>query len=309
MRPLPLLLLVLALTGGAAFLTLRPNSRNPARQAAQGRKSVAVLAKVGQTELRSEDLPENLQIQSQGHASPTDLKPEDHTLIERAALERVIEDELLAQAAKAHGLSTALEGAQARQDLAAQYVKERATRLPPLSESELREFYRNHGEKFYVPPAVQVKQLFLALPLRQAKNKKEAEDLARKLGVELTARIRRGESLEKLSRQHSRADFMDRAQVQTFRGGVTEAADEQKVLALRPGEVVGPLRVEGGYSIFQGVARIRGRLIPFFQARANILAYLEQRRIEGTRKKLVSQLEREVLVQRFVTGESGNRAF
>jgi PPIC-type PPIASE domain len=309
MRPLPSILLVLALTGGAAFLTLRPNSRNHGREVAQGPRSVGVLAKVGDTELRNEDLRETLQIQSQDHASPTAVKPEDLTLRETAALEHVIEDELLAQAAKVHGLSTALKGAQARQDLAARYVEERVTQLPPLSESELREFYRNHGEKFYVPPAVQVRQLFLALPLRQAKNKKEAEDLARKLGVELAARIRQGESLEKLSHQYSPADFMDRAQVQTFRGGVMEAADEQKVLALQPGEVVGPLRVEGGYSIFQGVARIRGRLIPFFQARANIRAYLEQRRTEDTRKKLVSQLEQEVLVQRFVAGKSGDRSF
>jgi PPIC-type PPIASE domain len=308
MRPLPSILLVLALTGGAAFLTLRPNSRNPARQVAQGPASAAVLAKVGETELRREDLRDTLQIQSQGHASQT-LKPEDLALNETSALEHVIEDELLAQAAKGHGLSTALKGAQARQDLATGYVKERVAQLPPLSESELREFYRNHGEKFYIPPAVRVRQLFLALPLRQAKSKKEAEDLARKLGVELAARIRQGQSLEKLSQQYSPTDFMDRAQVQTFRGGVMEAADEQKVLALRPGEIIGPLRVEGGYSIFQGVARIRGRLIPFFQAQTNIRAYLEQRRIEDTRKKLVSQLRQEVLVQRFVTGESGNRAF
>ena len=88
-----------------------------------------------------------------------------------------------------------------------------------------------------------------------------------------------------------------------------EAADEQKVLALRPGEIIGPLRVEGGYSIFQGVARIRGRLIPFFQARAYILAYLEQRRIEDARKKLVSQLRQEVLVRRFVGGKPGDRTF
>jgi hypothetical protein len=78
-----------------------------------------------------------------------------------------------------------------------------------------------------------------------------------------------------------------------------ELSDEQRVLALRSEEVVGPLRVEGGYSIFQGIARVRSRLMPFYQAREKIKVYLEGRKEEDLRRNLVSQLHRQISVQRF----------
>ena len=77
------------------------------------------------------------------------------------------------------------------------------------------------------------------------------------------------------------------------------AEDEKKVLALRPGEVVGPLRIEGGYSVFQGVAQVRSGRISFYEAREKIKTYLEARRVEEARQQLVDNLQRQKLVQRF----------
>ena len=77
------------------------------------------------------------------------------------------------------------------------------------------------------------------------------------------------------------------------------AEDEKKVLALRPGEVVGPLRIEGGYSVFQGVTQIRSGRIPFYEAREKIKTYLETRRVEEARQQLVTNLQRQRPVQRF----------
>ena len=78
-----------------------------------------------------------------------------------------------------------------------------------------------------------------------------------------------------------------------------ELADERKVLTLPPGEVVGPLRIEGGYSVFQGVARVRSGRIPFYEAREKIKTYLEARRVEEARQQLVANLQQQRPVQRF----------
>ena len=78
-----------------------------------------------------------------------------------------------------------------------------------------------------------------------------------------------------------------------------ELEDERKVLKLPPGEVVGPLRIEGGYSVFQGVARVRSGRIPFYEAREKIKTYLETRRVEEARQQLVANLQRQRPVQRF----------
>jgi len=78
-----------------------------------------------------------------------------------------------------------------------------------------------------------------------------------------------------------------------------EVSDEQRVLALRPGEVVGPVRVEGGYSVFQGIVQVRSRLIPFYEAKEKIKGYLTTSQEEALRKKLLTQLQQQVSVQRF----------
>ena len=115
----------------------------------------------------------------------------------------------------------------------------------------------------------------------------------------LAARIRNGESLEALGKEHVPPAFLDRTKGYLFKGAVMDAADEQKVLALRPGEILGPVRIEGGYSVFQGIAQVRARLIPFYQAQEKIRVYLEARREEELRKRLVGQLKQQISVQRF----------
>src|SRR5262245_64249429 len=100
------------------------------------------------------------------HAS---LSPQDLASQIGRALDTLIEDELLAQAARRQGLKTGLTGNSGRQDLARQYLERRVAKLPPLTDADLRMFYKNHGEKFTIPPSAQVRELFL--PLQRAGTK------------------------------------------------------------------------------------------------------------------------------------------
>ncbi|HEU0005773.1 MAG TPA: peptidylprolyl isomerase, partial [Terriglobia bacterium] len=182
--------------------------------------------------------------------------------------------------------------------LAKQYLTLNLSKVPAVDEAALRNFYKNHGEKFVTPPRVQVRELFL--PLQEPRDKKDkTKDTAYVLGQELAERIRKGESCESLAAQHVPEGQRDRAQVHEFRGALMELEDETRVLTLPPGEVVGPLRIEGGYSVFQGVAQVRSGRIPFYEAREKIKTYLEARRVEEARQQLVANLQRQRPVQRF----------
>lgn len=306
-RPLiPLLVLFLICAG--VFLairsirTLNPGSKDllqpkPESVDLSFLKPNQVVAKVGSVELRGKDLLESVQLDFHSEGSHSSFSEEEVSLKVGATLEKLTENEILAQAAKRRGFKTPLGGASARQDLARLYLASEIAKLPPLKDSEIRGFYKNHGEKFYIPPSTQVREIFL--PYQGGKKKMDKKDPAYVLGKDLTARISEGESLEALARTHVTEVHQERAQVHIFSGGVMEPADEQRVLRLEPGEILGPIHVEGGYSVFEGVAQIRGRLIPFFQAQEKIKTYLESRRTEEIRRQLVDKLRKEISVQRF----------
>jgi hypothetical protein len=303
-----LLSLAVPLILGAILLLVR--SRNPSswtKETVDGTKpdlaylsilkSNQLLAKVGSVQLRSHDLRDVLQLEFHDQTLHSSFSPQDLSLKMAAGLDRLIEEELLAQGARNEGLKTSLRGAEGRQDLASQYVKTELVKLPPVTDSEVRSFYRNHGEKFLIPGGVQVREFFVA---HQGEPKKKGkQEKAYYLAEELAHRIKRGDSLEELTEQYVPQSYRERTKGYLFKGSTMEVSDDKRVLALRPAEVVGPLRVEGGYSVFQGIASERSRLIPFYQAKEKIRVYLERSREEALRKNLVNQLQRQISVERF----------
>lgn len=257
-----------------------------------------LLAKVGEVELRSQDLREALQRDFHGQVSHAGLSAEDLASRIGRALDQLIEDELLAQEARRQGFKSSLAGPASRQDLARQSLQQYLAKLPAVTDADLRSFYKNHGEKFYIPPSARVRELFL--PLQGTGDKKEQTiDKSYLLGQELAARIRQGESLEALARQNVPEAHRSRAQVHQFMGSVMSPKDEGEVLALRPGEVIGPVRVEGGFSVFQGVAQIRSSRMTFYEAKEKIRAYLDSRRLEEARKRFAADLRQQISVERF----------
>jgi hypothetical protein len=256
-----------------------------------------LLAKVEGVELRSEDLKNFLQLDFHGQLLHGSMSSEDLSARIARGLDQLIEEELLAQEAKRRGLTTSLEGAQARRDLSDQCLKSELAKLAPVDDREVRTFYKDHGEKFLIPGGVEVRELFL--PHQGDKYTKEKREKALELAEELAARARKGESFEELGKQYVPTAFLDRTKGYLFKGAVMDAADEQRVLGLHIGEILGPVRIEGGYSVFQGIASVRTRRIPFYEAQEKIKTYLEARRREELRKKLVSELRQRVSVQRF----------
>ena len=264
-----------------------------------------LLAKVGNVELRSDDLRAALQADFHGDLSHAGLSQEDLASKVGGALDTMIDDELLAQAGRLQGLKTKLQGSAGRNDLAAQLLVQHLEKLPPVDEAVLRNFYKNHGEKFVIAERVEVRELFLPL---QGRPDKRSKDKSYVLGQELADRIRKGEELGSLAAQYSPESERVRARVHEFRSGPTDPQEEKQVLKLKPGEVVGPFRIEGGYSVFQGVRQIRSGRIPFYEARDKIKTYLESKKVHEARKQLVADLQQLTPIQRFAPGPTGGTA-
>lgn len=307
----PVLLVVLALVGFASVLIYRARGRpKPVSAAARTTANLAflsvlqssqVLARVGPMEIRGTDVKDVLQIDFHGHLSHGSLTPPDLAQRIEEALDRIVEDELLAQLARQQGFSTSGSGPQARQDLANQLITSELRKLPEVSDSDLRSFYKNHGERFYIPPGVNVRELFLPVPALAEDRGKQLEQ-AKKIADSLAGRLRRGESAESLAGELVPQEFRERAKGYLFKGGVLREADEQSILKLTPGEVIGPIRVEGGVSVFQGISQERARLIPFYQARDKIKSYLEFNRTKELRQTLIKEAKQRITVQRFTPG-------
>ncbi|HEX2522671.1 MAG TPA: hypothetical protein VHP35_11150, partial [Terriglobia bacterium] len=172
-----------------------------------------LLAKVGNVELRSEDLRAALQADFHGDLSHAGLTPEDLASKVGGALDTLIEDELLARAGRLQGLKTNLQGREGRKDLAQQLLTQHLAKLPPVDEAALRNFYKNHGEKFVIAERVEVRELFLPL---QGRPDKRSKDKSYVLGQELADRIRKGEEHGSLAAQYSPESELVRAQVHEF---------------------------------------------------------------------------------------------
>ena len=255
------------------------------------------VAKVGSTELKTDELCDFLLLTYQGQMTQFTLSKPDLIAKISGVLDRLIDEELLAQAALKQGLKSSLEGVERKQDLAKKYLESQLAKEPPVSDAQMREFYKSHGEKFLIPAGVQLRELFI--PFTGEKSKTGKTDSAFDLAKDLADRVTKGDSIEKVSQKYVPELYRDRTQMHLYKGGVTEPVDDQKVLALRPGQSAGPFRTEGGYSVFQGISQERSRFIPFYEAKAKIQLFLEARRVENLRQKLVDQLKQQIPIQRY----------
>jgi hypothetical protein len=238
-RTVVILATILALSGLASSFIYR--TRNRLKSASRVSKSPVslaylsilqsgqVLARVGSAEIRGVDVRDALQLDFQGQPIHGSLLPTD--LAQRIAdtLDRVVENELLAQLARQQGFSTSENGTLARQDLANQLLKSETAKLPGITDRELRSFYKDHGERFYIPPGVNVRELFLPVSAL-AEDPDNALERSKKLAESLAERLRRGEEAEMLAGEFVPQPFRERAKGFLFRGGILNEADEKSIL-------------------------------------------------------------------------------
>jgi len=193
--------------------------------------------------------------------------PTDSSAV-RAFGERLAGDRIFLAEAEARGYGRKVEPQvrRFRERFAAEklYKMEVADRSP-VTEEDIERFYRENEERFKVPPKVVIREILV-------RTRSEADGLLR--------RIRDGEDMASLARKYSiREDTKER-------GGRTRPLTEddpqfgriaRMAFKARVGQLVGPVEVPGGFSVFKvlrkepgrtrSLSEVRGRIWPFVRAR------------------------------------------
>ncbi|MFN8007820.1 MAG: hypothetical protein U0V70_12485 [Terriglobia bacterium] len=255
------------------------------------------IAMVGATELKTNELRDYLLLTYQGQMTQAVLPKSEQLERISTGLDRLIDEELLAQAALKAGLKSSQKGIEEKRDLAQKYLESQLAKEPKIDDAQLRDFYKNHGEKFFIPGGVQLREFFI--PYTGKKGKTGKADSALDLAGDLARRLAQGEQTDALIAEFIPEAYRGRAEIHLYKGSTIQPADDQKVLRLGSKEVAGPFRNEGGYSVFLAVSSERNRFIPFSEAKGKIQSFLETRRLELLRQKIVDQLRHQVPIQRY----------
>lgn len=142
----------------------------------------------------------------------------------------------------------------------------------------VRRYYETHSQLFVQPEELQVVEILVA-------TREEAEALLRRLGAgEDSAALARRYSLRH-GAQHNGGYLRLRPYQRAAFGSLLDAVGEAK-----PGELRGPVQVEGGYSVVEVKERLPPRLQPFEQVLPRVLYWFKNQEEERLFAALLHRL-------------------
>ena len=199
---------------------------------------------------------------------------------------------LLAEAAKRTGIYDEPEIRQLEQerleDVLLETLKKVAiTQQINVSEEEARQFYDNHPELFHHEAMTWVEELLLP-----------TEDEARQVRLELEAGTTFGELAERSQRESAAknaAQFHFHPREKVLYPKLVPA-----VMAAEPGDLIGPMEVNDGFSLFRVLRREESKVEPFThskrRARALVRRQWENQRLEALVKELRSKYASQITI-------------
>ena len=163
------------------------------------------------------------------------------------------------------------------QDALLNAVRERFAAIEMLSDAEVWEYYDSHPDMFYHEESVEVEELLASSPA-------EAQQLSDQLAAgasfaDLADRSVRAQAVQSQARFH----FHPRDEKLYPR--LVPA-----IYAAEPGQLVGPIRVRDGYSIFRAQGRNPGRVEPYEQVQRRARALLRRERENAAFTRFVQDL-------------------
>ena len=207
------------------------------------------------------------------------LKDSTHA---RTALDRLVLRPLLQRrAAREQGLHDDPDiqrlATRAYQDALLNAVRNRFAAVEMLSDAEVWEYYDSHPDMFYHEESVEVEELLAPSPA-------EAQWLSDQLAAgasfaDLADRSVRAQAVK------SRAHFHFHPRDEKLYPHLVPA-----IYAAQPGQLVGPIRVRDGYSIFRVQGRNPGRVEPYEQVQLRAHALLRRERENAAFTSLVQDL-------------------
>jgi peptidyl-prolyl cis-trans isomerase SurA len=248
--------------------------------------------------------------------------------IRREVLERLVQDQLLAQQATELKLTVSgdeidraiaqikrdygLNDAQLRDELSKQGLTMSAYRINTKKEilkyrvlniavgskinvgdSEVQSYYDRHMKSANVQ--VRASHIFIAIP-EDADNATVLE--REKLARSLLARVQKGEDFAKLAREYSEdSGTRNEGGDLGFIGrDILPKPLEELLFSMREGEVRGPVRADRGFHVIKLVAKRTKEAKPFTEVQDEIRVRLRQREMERQTKIYLGELRKKILV-------------
>ena len=199
-----------------------------------------------------------------------------------ATLERlVLNPTLLRQAARQQGIyedpTIVALALRTRESTLLDAVRRRFAGIEPLADAEVWNFYHSHPDLFYHEESIEVEELLLADPA-------DALDIKERLTAgadfaDFADRSVRQSAVQ--SRSHFHFHPRDRAVYPQLVPAIFAAA---------PGELTGPVRVQGGYSLFRVKGQNPGGVEPYEHVQRRARALLRREREDEAFAALVRDL-------------------
>ncbi len=215
--------------------------------------------------------------------------------IEEIKRQNGIDDQQLAQALRGQGMTMGTY----RQDLKKQILRFRVINIAvgskvAVSDEDVQSYYDRHM-KSGAEVQVRASHVFIAIP-----DGADAGVVAEKqaAAAALLERAKAGEDFAKLAREHSE-DAATRAEggdLGTFGKDMLPKPIEELVFAMEIGEVRGPLRADRGFHVIKLVEKRTAPAKPFAEVREELRAQLRQKEVERQTKSYLADLRKKTLV-------------
>lgn len=191
----------------------------------------------------------------------------DATAAQRQAATALVVRELLAQAARAHGLDADEAGIAA--------LLERELRLPDPDEASCRRYYDNNRKRFRSPDLLEAQHILIAAAPDDAEARAAAQAKAESLRVMVE---RDPSGFERLAREHSDCPSKNQGgHLGQMARGSTVPEFETFLFSLDAGELCAqPVPSRYGFHVVRLLRREAGRDLPFEHVRAHIAEYLRE---------------------------------
>jgi peptidyl-prolyl cis-trans isomerase C len=271
-------------------------------------------------------------LQERGRNVQMMTNPQAYKSLKREALERLIDAELLWQAAQQKNLVAAPEQVRSAMErlralvgseealkrrldtagfteatyldyltrmLSSQiYVEREVTAAVSVSDEAVHDFYADNRDKFVRPEQVAARHILIRLDPAAGPDKRAQ---ARQRIDEILAQARKGADFAALAKQHSEdATAASGGNLGRFPRGSMVKAFEDAAFALEPGEISGVVESPFGYHIIRLESREPGGTVPEADVRGRIREYLlavrRQKAAKDALEALRSKAKIEILV-------------
>jgi peptidyl-prolyl cis-trans isomerase C len=210
-----------------------------------------------------------------------------------------LEQPLLNQRLETAGISTEQLRHQRRLSLDMAKLLRAAAPRAPVSDAEVRAYYRDNQDRFMLPEAVTASHILIRATPDAAPDERAA---ARRRAVETRDQVLGGADFGRMARDVSEdaGSALAGGLVGTFPRGRMDPAFETAAFSVKPGEISEVVETPFGFHIIRVDEHVAGRMQTFEEVRGDIQALLSERTEQEALDRLIDEARRAAKIELYI---------